>query len=119
MRLSDYKNEEALDVLAEILEPAAIIVADKELVKLAGNAKTRIKAASYALKEHKKEVIAIIAALHRQEPEELEFSVASIGIELLDIFNDPALQEVFLSQGQMTSSESFGSATATTGESEE
>ena len=116
MKLSDFKNEEALDVLAEILEPAAIVMADKELVSLARNAGTRIKAVSYALRNHKKEVIAIIAALHRQEPDKVEFNIASLGIDLLELFNDKALQEVFSLQSQTTSSEFSGSATESTEE---
>lgn len=110
MRLSDFKNEEALEVLAEVLEPASVIMSDKELVAMARDAGTRIKAVSHALRNHQREVIAIIAALHRVAPEELEFNIASLGIDLLELFNDRALQEVFLSQGQMTTSESFGSA---------
>ena len=33
MKISDVKNEEALDLLADILEPASEIIADEEVKK--------------------------------------------------------------------------------------
>jgi hypothetical protein len=58
MRLSEIKGEQALDVLADLLEPIQTIMADdkaKQLFK--GGSEGMIKASRYLLKEHKKEAL--------------------------------------------------------------
>lgn len=116
MRLSDYKNEEAIDVLADMIEPAAMIMTDPKVADMFNSGKPRILLVKYALKEHKKNVIELVAALHRQKPKELKFTMISLVKDLLDVMNDPELQSVFTLQGQNSESMSSGSAMESTEE---
>ena len=43
MNLSDYKGEDAIDMLADLFEPAAYIMADKEVAEIARSGKPTIK----------------------------------------------------------------------------
>ena len=116
MKLSEIKGEQAIDVLADILEPAAEIVSDKEVTAhyQAGNT---IKAVKSALKNHKKAVIDILAYTEGEDPETYKPNALSLPAKLLEILNDPEIMNLFQLQGQeiLTSS---GSATVNTGENE-
>ena len=69
MRLSDYKGEEALDVLADIIEPMTFILADEEIQKMRKEAAEKKKAVPYikfvtpAIRNHKLEIIQILASI--------------------------------------------------------
>ena len=121
MKLSDFKGEEALDVLAEIIEPLTVIVADKEIQELGKQKGTpKIKFVKPAIKNHKKEVIYILATLNKQTPEEYEanLSLLSLPMQVLDFINDPEVQKLFFSQAQSqpTSTDNSGSAMVNTEE---
>lgn len=116
MNLHEIKGEKALDVLAELIEPATAIIADKEISELMRGGKT-MKAVSRALKEYKPQVIEILAALAGETPEEhkQKITILSLPVTLLRLFNDPDVAELlFQSQGQMTGATSFGPATENT-----
>lgn len=108
MRLSDYKNEEAIDVLADIIEPASYIMADPKVSEMFDSGKPKLLLVRYALKEHKQDVINLIAALHQKPVDELNFTIVSLVKDLLDIVNDPELQQVFTLQGQKNQDEPSG-----------
>lgn len=113
-KLSEYKNEEALDLLAEILEPVADIFADKEFVsKLQGN---RMSAIKYLIKNHKQSILSILASFEGVPLEEYQCTVFSLPIALVNLFNDPDLLDFFKSQGLRINEESSGSATENTEE---
>ena len=111
MRLSDIKGEKALDVVADLIEPVAEIMCDKEISEIRKQEGGRIKAISLAIKNHKSAVMSILAALNGQTVEEYakECNVLSLPKQLLDIINDPAMFDLFTSQNQETSTPS-GSA---------
>ena len=111
MKLSDYKNEEAIEVLADLLDPVSKIITDKE-VESAMKAKLPVALiAKKALKKQKDAVIEMVAALHRSTPEEYEFTIPSLLRDLLDILNDPEVVGLFTLPDTEASS---GSVTATT-----
>ena len=114
MRLSDYENEEAIEVLADVIEPAAYIMADPKITELFNSGKPKLLIVKHALREHKQEVIEVIAALHRKKPEELKFTIVSLVKDLLDLLNDPELLQVFTLQGQETDGEHSGAVMETT-----
>lgn len=116
-RLSDIKGEQALDVLADILEPATEFMTDNEVVGLARSGHT-IKAVSKAIKNHKRAVITMLAVLDEEDPDTYEPPLLAIPIKLLEIFNDPDIQTVFSMQGQMLDGNAFGSAMESTEETE-
>lgn len=116
MRLSDFKGEEAIEVLGDIIEPLAMIIADKEIQELvkSGKKPAPIKFVKPALKNHKKEIIEVLAALNRKPVEEFEQEITlfNLPIMVVDLINDPEAQNLFRSQGQtnVTSSPLTGSA---------
>ena len=117
MRLSDYENEEALDLLADLIEPAARIMKDKKVEAMVRAKEPGISIAVYILKNHKESAIEIVASLHRETPETYSFNALSLVNDILDILNDPEIENLFSSQEQ--TSTSSGSATENTGESEQ
>lgn len=122
MKLSDFKGEEALDVLADIIEPLTMVLADVEIQELAKSKPAPVKYVKPMLKNHKGEIIEVLARLNNKPVEEYKKEVTLITLpkELLDLINDPEVQSLFHSQGQtvLTPLASSGSATENTEASE-
>lgn len=119
MKLSEYKNEDALDLLADILEPISKILVDKQVQRLnLDDAKGRMEAVKYLLKSHKKEIIEIMARIDNIPLEQYEANILTLPIKLLELFNDEELISFFRSQGLMMGGNIFGSATESTEEIE-
>lgn len=122
MKLSDVKGEKALDMLADLIDPASEIMADKEIKavfqtrgKKGAEKPPKMRAVKLALKKHKGAVMEILAALEGKDPDTYakEVNILTLPMKLLDILNDKELMGLFTSQGQ--SPEAFGSATENTG----
>lgn len=108
-KLSEYKNEEALDLLADIFEPVTEIFADQEFAnKLQQNI---MMAVQHVIKAHKKSVLKILARLEGVPVEEYECTIFTLPMALLNILNDQDMLNFFASQGLKIGEESFGSAT--------
>lgn len=101
MKLSEFKNEAALDLLADIIEPVSHILADKRCSELLKK-RNIPKAVKVILKQHKNEVIEVMAALDGKTVEEYECNVFTLPMKLLELLNDPELLAFFASQGQET-----------------
>lgn len=112
-KLSEIKNEDALDTLVELIDPIIEICKDDEL-KQAMNEKDRVKSIKLAVKNHKTEVTKILAILDGENPETYEFNVVTLPIKLMELFNDEDMMAFFASQGWMSSETSSGSATENT-----
>ena len=97
MKLSDYKNEQALDLLADIIEPASSIFSDGA-VKKAFETGNKIKAIQVAIKSHKSEIIEILATFDGIPVEKYECNVLTLPVKVLEILNDPILTSFFSSQ---------------------
>lgn len=95
MKLSEIKGEQALDVIADIIEPITDIASDEEFVKLTKNGSPRGKIIAYALKNHKQESIKILAALELKTPEEYEVTLLSLPMKLKELFEDEEFMELF------------------------
>lgn len=122
MKLSEYRGDDALEVLAELIEPAVEILADADIAAAWRDKnpnKTRgqkqLKAVSIAIKKHKEAVIAILAALDHETPDEYreKINVVTLPKKLLEVLNDKDLRNFFTSQEQ-TKDEPSGSASAST-----
>ena len=121
MRLSDFKGEEALDVLADIIEPLTFIIADNDIQKLIDESKDKekqvpmIKYVTPAIKNHKTELIQILARLQNQSVEEYKenLSLVTLPMQVLEFINDPEIQKFFTSQSQSTETPSASSGSAT------
>lgn len=114
--VSDIQNEDAIELLAEIIEPAAEILADKDMRRMLsekGIKKSHI--VSCALKNHKTHVIEILAALEGVEPAEYKGNILSITKQCLELLNDKEISAFFQSAlAEEMGSASSGSATEST-----
>lgn len=97
MKLSEIKGEQALDVLADIIEPITTICADEEISSMIKSGLPMIKTIKPIIKNHKKEIIEILAVIDGVEPEDYEVNVLTLPVKLLELFNDPVFKEVFQS----------------------
>ena len=110
MKLSEYKGDDALDILADLIEPATEILTDLTVRKLLEK-KEFAKATSKAIKNHKKAVTTIVALLQGEDPETYKPNVLTVPAVLLDVLNDPMIMELFFGQEQMSGEDtSFSSA---------
>ena len=98
MKLSEYQGEAALDILADLIEPAGEIMSDKEIGEVFK--KNRFKAIGLAIKKHKKAVIQIMATMDGVPVDEYKFNVFTVPLKILEILNDPDLVQFFTYQGQ-------------------
>lgn len=112
MKERNLSNEESLDLFADLLEPVAEILADKD-VKEAFESK-KICGVKLAIKNHKAEVIQILALVDGIPVEEYKVSVFTLPMKLLELLNKPEVSELFQSQGQMKVAATSGSATGNT-----
>ena len=118
-KLSEYQNEEALDLLADIIDPVAMILADGEIAKQVKGGVPKLKVVQYLLKNHQTEVIKVLARLEGQEVEEYKCNILTLPKVLLEIMNDEELNAFFQSQVQSTDENASISVTANTEEAEE
>ena len=74
LKLSEIRGEAALDVLADIMEPAVEIMTDAE-VKTLFRQKKKVEAIALMIKNHKRATIAIMAALNQKSVDEFMATV--------------------------------------------
>lgn len=117
MRLSDIRGEQALDVLANILDPVSKIAVDEGFQKLV-KAKDKIGCVQYILRNYKKETLSIMASLDGEDPKDYNPTLPQIPAKLLELLNDPVIKPFFESQGRSQEDASSGSATESTGATE-
>ena len=109
MKLSDFKGDEALDVMADIIEPATNIINDKKTKELRSD---RSKLIQHILKKHKKDVLRVYEILYQDKG--ANATPISLVNMLLDILSDKELMSLFTMQGQNEEEERSGSATENT-----
>lgn len=95
-KLSEIRGEDALDVLADILEPVSRIFADETLVAHMKSGK-KLLAANNILRCHKQEILTILAVLNDVPPKEYKPSVIEIPLLVIQLLNDPDLMPLFQS----------------------
>lgn len=115
MSYKDLKNEEAIEVLADIIDPSVEIFSDEEVAQAFRNGDT-MGGVKKILKSHAKAILEILARLDGFDPAEYECNFVTLPVRLLEFFNDPDMQILFQSQGQMEEATSSGSATENTEE---
>lgn len=117
MKLTDFKGNDAVEVLADIMLPVSTIVSDEEFQRRLKTKGTPImQIVSYILKAHPDEVLDMYEPLTKEKREE---ATPTKLIQLvLDIANDPELSSLFFSQEQTGVSIPSGSATESTEDGE-
>lgn len=101
MKLSEYKDAEALDLLADLIEPATAIFGDPEVQKVMKSGKTRAAAVACVIRLHKEEVMEILAVLDGTPVSEYHCNVLTLPLKLLELINDPEVMRLFSSAGQI------------------
>ena len=114
MKLSEFKDDAALELIADIIEPATEILADHAIKD--AFSRSKMAAIKVAIKNHKGAIKEIIARLDGKTPEECHFTALSLPIKLLSMFNDPDLQQLFTSSGQTADETACSSASESTKE---
>ncbi len=97
-KISDFKNEDAVEVLADIIEPCSAIINDADVKK--EFAKDRMKAISMALKKYKKEIVQILARLEDVPVEEFTCTPVTLVSKVLEVLNDKDLNDFLSSLAQ-------------------
>ena len=108
MKLSEYQGEAALDLLADLIEPAGEIVSDKEIGEVFKE--NRFKAIGLAIKNHKKAVMQILATMDGVPVDEYKCNVFSLPVKILELLNDPEMIRLFQYEGQTGDANACGSA---------
>lgn len=114
-KLSEFKDDEALDALAELIEPAINLIGDENFRDaVRGNREKKIvpdkiKAVKIALKEHKESIVKILAVLNEKPVEDFHYNLGTLPIMVLQLLNDKELLDFFKSQGEKSSATSSGS----------
>lgn len=116
MKITDFKNEDALDLVADLIEPAVEIFSDEKVRDLFRNNGNKVQLAKHILKSHKKAIIEIFARLNNTPVKDYECDVITLMKDLLDVLNDKDLLAVFTLEGQKMANTSFGSVTESTEE---
>ena len=120
MKLSDYKNEQAIELLADLIEPSAKIMSSKKLAQLIRGGKyKKIDAIKIMLKENPKECLEVLSIVEGVPVSEYQCDIFKLTKGLLDLLSDPQIVGFFSQQSQRTSSENFGSVTESTEEKEQ
>ena len=114
MKLSEYQGEDALDVLADLIEPAGEIMSDKQIGDVFKE--NRFRAIGLAIKNHKKAVMQIMATMDGVPVEEYKCNVLTLPVKILELLNEPELVQLFTYQGQTGDADSSGSASENTEE---
>lgn len=102
MKLSDFKDEKAIEVVANLLVPIGKIVSNKENAEAKG--KSVLDFAATMLRNNKREVMDMLAILSDVDPAEYHCTAASVMIDVLNMFNDPELMQLFGLQSKTVAS---------------
>lgn len=118
MKLSEFKGDDALELLADIIDPTVEILSDTKISDLvkANGAKTDI--VKLILRNHKQSIKEILARMENVAVDDFEINVFTFPVKVLEIINDEDLMAFFTSQVQMTDNGAFGLAMENTTENE-
>lgn len=94
MKLSDYKDEAAIELVADLMVPIVDIIGDETVASAFRSGKPKITIAQTILKAHSKEIMDLFTIING---EEYHCTPISLMADLLEILNDPLLEELFTS----------------------
>ena len=113
--MNEKTNEQRLDLLAELIDPAAEIFGDPELQKLVQSGAAPLKYVKPAIKNHKQAFITVLAVLEDTDPK--DYIIPPPGIffmKILSLFTKPEVKALFTLQSQTSGKGFSGSAMANT-----
>lgn len=97
--MSERSNEESLDLFADLLEPVSEILVDPEIAELWKSDAKRVSIVSKAIKNHKQTIIKILSLIDGVPEAEYKVNLLTLPIKVLNLLNNPMVQELFTSQG--------------------
>lgn len=113
-RLSDYEGDAAIELWADLLEPIARILADKQVKELYQSGKPKLLLAKEILKSHKEDATEVINRIDPTPFNALTLIGRVISI-LTEIEETEELKDFFdVGEQAKTDKDSFGSATEST-----
>lgn len=115
MKVDNLYRGDAIDLIADLLEPASVIMQDKKIADIL-QTETYVGIAVYILKHHKEQAIKIVCVINGEDPDTWEFNAWDVLRTLMNIIENPQIAEVFGLQSQNEQSTGFGSVTAITTE---
>ncbi len=108
MKISNLRGEDAIDTMADLIEPITAIASDKDFEKLY-KSKPLVFAVQYCLKHHKKEILEILAIINCEDPDYFDPKFWEIPKMIFDVLDDENVKSLFLSQ-QMSNLNDISSA---------
>lgn len=114
MTLSEVRGEAALELLADVMEPASVILDDAEVKASFQVEKNRFRTAAIVLKRHKKEMLEILAAVNLTPIEDYKPNPYEVMKSTIDVLSDPGLTDFFGSQAPKKAAGSSGPASEST-----
>lgn len=127
MKLSDIKGDRVLDVIADIIDPIANMVQDKDVAAIFKReavpdgmeardlfAKRMRKGLPVLLKSHKTDIIAVMAAIEGVTPEQYAASLdfPKLFADVMELVTDDAFLNFLSSQETGKGADASGSASA-------
>ena len=100
MKLLEAKGVEAIEMLADLIDPISDIASDAVIIKCI-QTNQRAKAIKFALKNHAKTIVEIMAICEGVPKDEYNPTVTELPSKLLEIVNHPDIAKLFTSQAQM------------------
>ena len=127
MKLSDIKGDRVLDVIADVIDPIANMVQDKDVAAMFGRkavpdgmdardffAERMRKGMPVLLKGHKADIIAIMAAIDGVTPEQYAESLdfTKLFTDVMELVTDNAFLDFLSSSGTVKGADAPGAASA-------
>ena len=116
MKLREMTNEQAMNTVANLIDPVCEIASRELLIML--SRKDFRGAVKKLLREHQGAVIAILAELDGVPVEKYRFNPIVVFTKALAILDDPDVVQLFTSQLRKAGAGSSGDASAGTGAAE-
>ena len=114
MKFSETTNEQAMNAVADLIDPVSEICS-KELLTMLSQRDIK-GAAKKLLREHQAAVITILAVMDGVDPAEYRFNPVQLIVKLVALLNDPELVRLFTSQLQSTEETYSGAASVSAGD---
>ena len=93
-KLSDYKDDEAIELWADLLDPLASILGDEKIQKIVKSGKSKMVIAKEILTSHKKEALEIMLRIDPEPIDGLNIVLRLVGI-LTDIGQNEEIKSFF------------------------
>lgn len=112
-KVSDIRGKDAIDLLADLIDPVIDIMSDKMLAEVYSKGRNA-DVAKYIMKNYSDQILLIMALIEGEDPNEYQPSPADIVINIMQILNDPVFSQFFTSQAQSMVEASSGSVMQST-----